>query len=56
MADKVRSGAMPPLQYRLIHADARLSSAERAVLAAGLVRTFHASPPPRLHLHDANHH
>ena len=44
-AEKVRSGEMPPLQYKLIHAGARLSSAERAALAAGLARTFAASPP-----------
>jgi mono/diheme cytochrome c family protein len=41
----VRSGEMPPLQYRLLHKEARLSSAERAALAAGLERTFAAGPP-----------
>jgi mono/diheme cytochrome c family protein len=55
MVEKVRSGTMPPLQYKLIHAGARLSAAEKAALAAGLARTFHADPPPRLHLHDAGH-
>jgi len=45
VAEKVRSGEMPPLQYRLIHSEARLSSAEKAALAAGLERTFRNSPP-----------
>ncbi|HEX4805342.1 MAG TPA: heme-binding domain-containing protein [Conexibacter sp.] len=48
IADVVRSGTMPPLQYKLIHAEARLSSAQRAELAAGLLRTFANSPPPRI--------
>jgi len=45
VAAAVRSGEMPPLQYRLIHSEARLSPAQRAALAAGLERTFRASPP-----------
>jgi len=44
-AEVVRSGEMPPLQFRLVHKDARLSSAQKAALAAGLERTFAASPP-----------
>jgi mono/diheme cytochrome c family protein len=44
-AEVVRSGEMPPLQFRLAHSEARLSSAEQAALAAGLQRTFGASPP-----------
>jgi len=44
-AEVVRSGEMPPLQFRLAHPEARLSSAERAALAAGLERTFAAGPP-----------
>ena len=44
-AEVVRSGEMPPLQFRLIHKEARLSSAQKAALAAGLERTFAASPP-----------
>ena len=32
----ITSGEMPPLQYRLIHTDARLSAAERRTLADGL--------------------
>ena len=45
VAEVVRSGEMPPLQFRLIHKEARLSAAEKAALAAGLERTFAASPP-----------
>ncbi len=48
IADVVRSGKMPPLQYKLIHSESRLSSAQRAQLAAGLLRTFAISPPPRI--------
>jgi len=46
VAQAVLSGHMPPLQYKLIHSEARLSSAQRAALAAGLQRTFRNSPPP----------
>jgi mono/diheme cytochrome c family protein len=45
VAEVVRSGEMPPLQFRLAHPEARLSSAEQAALAAGLERTFAAGPP-----------
>jgi len=45
VAEAVRSGEMPPLQFRLAHPEARLSSAERAALAAGLERTLGAGPP-----------
>lgn len=45
VTEVVRSGEMPPLQFRLIHSEARLSSAEKAALAAGLARTFANSPP-----------
>jgi len=33
IAEVVTEGEMPPLQYRLIHGDARLSDAERKLLA-----------------------
>ena len=36
---------MPPLQYRLVHASARLDDAERRELAAGLARTWKRDPP-----------
>ena len=42
IGEKVRSGEMPPLQYRLIHSNARLSKAEREQLAAGLEQTLKA--------------
>lgn len=35
-AELVRSGEMPPLQYRLAHPGARLSKADREALARGL--------------------
>ena len=39
-AEVVRNGEMPPLQYRLLHPEARLSDAEREQLARGLALTF----------------
>lgn len=48
VAEVVRSGRMPPLQYTLIHSEARLSSAQKAQLAAGLLRTYRSSPPLRI--------
>lgn len=41
----VREGEMPPLQYKLMHGEARLSKADRERLAAGLARTLEADPP-----------
>jgi Haem-binding domain len=41
----VRGGGMPPSQYKLIHANGRLSTAERERLATGLTKTFAADPP-----------
>jgi mono/diheme cytochrome c family protein len=40
IAELVRSGEMPPWQYRLIHADARLSEAEKEALIRGLNATL----------------
>jgi len=48
VANAVRSGEMPPLQFRLAHPEARLSSGDKAALAAGLERTFAAGPPLRV--------
>jgi mono/diheme cytochrome c family protein len=45
VTEVVRSGEMPPLQFRLVHSEARLSSSQKAALAAGLARTFANSPP-----------
>jgi hypothetical protein len=41
----LREGEMPPLQYRLIHSDARLSDQEKQELEVGLSKTWEASPP-----------
>ena len=43
---QVADGGMPPLQYKIIHSDARLSSAEKQALIAGLKATYSADPPP----------
>lgn len=47
VAEIVRAGDMPPFQYTIIHRNARLTSAERAALAAGLAATISQSPPGR---------
>ncbi len=39
-ADQLRSGEMPPWQYKPLHPKARLSDAEREELARGFERTF----------------
>ena len=36
MCEEARDGEMPPLQYRLIHSDARLSEAEVSTLCAAV--------------------
>ena len=41
----IRGKDMPPVQYRLIHSDARLSDNERQRLEAGLVATWAKDPP-----------
>lgn len=45
--EAIRGKGMPPLQYRAIHSEARLSDAERQQLEAGLVKTWKADPPGR---------
>ncbi len=40
-AEQVDEGEMPPIQYRLLHPGARLSSTERQTLVQGLVATLH---------------
>ena len=47
---QISGGGMPPLQYKLIHADARLSAGQKRELIAGFKRTY-AKDPPRLHNH-----
>jgi hypothetical protein len=43
--EQIRGGGMPPIQYKLIHADARLSKSEREQLVRGLEATYSADPP-----------
>jgi mono/diheme cytochrome c family protein len=43
--EKVRSGEMPPLKYRIAHSVARLSDIEKAALAEGMARTWARRPP-----------
>jgi mono/diheme cytochrome c family protein len=45
IVEAVRGGSMPPLQYKPLHAGARLSSAERDQLVLGLQRTLVQDPP-----------
>jgi mono/diheme cytochrome c family protein len=45
IVEAVRDGSMPPLQYKPLHAGARLSDSERAELAHGLEKTLAADPP-----------
>jgi hypothetical protein len=39
MSEVILNGEMPPIQYTLIHSEARLTSAERQALAAGLANS-----------------
>lgn len=41
----VRSGSMPPLQYKLVHGRARLSASERTQLADALTLLYADDPP-----------
>jgi len=43
--EAIRSKDMPPLQYRLVHSEARLSDNQRQVLEAGLTSTWAQDPP-----------
>jgi len=45
VVDAIRSKEMPPLVYRVVHSEARLTDAERQLLEAGLVKTWKADPP-----------
>jgi guanosine-3',5'-bis(diphosphate) 3'-pyrophosphohydrolase len=45
IVEVVQNGSMPPLQYKPLHAGARLSSAERDELARGLRATLAQDPP-----------
>jgi mono/diheme cytochrome c family protein len=46
IVDQVSGGGMPPLQYKLVHPAARLTTAERRALVHGLEATYAADPPP----------
>ncbi len=45
VVDSIRGKGMPPLQYRLIHSEARLSDAERQQLILGLTASWKKDPP-----------
>ena len=42
----IDGGGMPPVQYKLIHGDSRLSAAQRRSLVAGFRALYAADPPP----------
>jgi hypothetical protein len=44
--EATQSGSMPPWYYKVMHPKARLTQAERDVLAQGLQRTISNDPPP----------
>jgi hypothetical protein len=44
--EAIAGGGMPPAQYKLIHADSRLSAAQRSALVAGFRALYAADPPP----------
>ncbi|TMK57984.1 MAG: cytochrome C [Actinobacteria bacterium] len=46
LIEKVESGEMPPLQYKLAHGEARLSSQEKKQLVAAITRLYATDPPP----------
>jgi mono/diheme cytochrome c family protein len=42
----IKSGHMPPLQYKLVHAGGRLSKAQADALARGMEATYKKDRPP----------
>jgi hypothetical protein len=42
----IDGGGMPPVQYKLIHGDARLSNAQRRTLIDGFRALYAKDPPP----------
>ena len=46
VVEEIEGGDMPPVQYKLIHGDARLSAAERRTLVAGFRALYATDPPP----------
>ena len=61
LVDKIRSGEMPPLKYRVMpnHKAARLSASEKQTLIDGLRRLYASDPPaairPAWYLDSAKH-
>lgn len=45
VVDAIRGKDMPPLQYRLIHSEAKLTDNERQQLEQGIVASWKADPP-----------
>ena len=45
VVDAIRGKGMPPLQYRALHSEARLSATQRQQLELGLVKTWKSDPP-----------
>ena len=45
VVDVIREKGMPPLQFRLIHADARLTDTERQQLEVGISDSWKSDPP-----------
>ena len=43
--ETVQEGSMPPIQYKLVHSDARLSDGERHQLVEGLKQLYATDPP-----------
>lgn len=43
--ETIEEGSMPTWDYRLMHAEARLTAAEKEALAAGLAETLKQDPP-----------
>jgi hypothetical protein len=46
VVEQIASGEMPPLQYKLLHPAARLSSGEKQRLARALTALYAKDPPP----------
>jgi hypothetical protein len=43
--ETIRSGSMPPIQYKLFHSNSRLSKTERQQLADGTTQLYATDPP-----------
>src|SRR3954452_16486887 len=45
VVEQIRSGGMPPLQYKIVHPAARLSTAQKEALIRGIEATYAKDPP-----------